>query len=61
MVLRGGCGRKKNRRNGIAKKMKSLGVIMDDCLDFKEHWRYRIGKARSLLGPLAVSVTRSAE
>ena len=52
MVLRGGCGRKKNRRNGIAEKVKWLGVILDDRLDFKEHWRYRIGKARSLLGAL---------
>ena len=49
MVLRGGCWRKKNRRNGIAEKVKWLGVILDDRLDFKEHWRHRIGKARSLL------------
>ena len=48
MVLRGGCGRKK-RRKGIAEKVKWLGVILDDRLDFKEHWRHRIGKARSLL------------
>ena len=52
MVLRGGYGRKKNRKNGIAEKMRWLGVILDDRLDFKEHWRHRIGKARSLLGAL---------
>ena len=52
IVLRGGCGRKKNRKNGIAEKVRWLGVILDDCLDFKEHWRHRIGKARSLLGAL---------
>ena len=51
IVLKGGCGRK-NRRGGMVKKVKWLGVILDDCLDFKEHWRHRIGKARSLLGAL---------
>ena len=53
MVLRGGCGRKKRRKNGLAEKVKWLGVILDDHLDFKEHWRHRIGKARSLLGALS--------
>ena len=52
MVFRGGCGRKKNKRNGITEKVRWLGVILDDRLDFKEHWRHRIGKARSLLGAL---------
>ena len=52
MVWRGGCGRKKNRRNGIAEKVKWLGVVVDDRLDFKEHWRHRIGKARLLLRAL---------
>ena len=37
IVLKGGCGRKKNRKNGIAEKMRWLGVILDDRLDFKEH------------------------
>ena len=50
--MRGGCGRKKNRKNGFAEKVKWLGVVLDDRLDFKEHWRHRIGKARSLLGAL---------
>ena len=50
MVLRGGCGRKKRRKNGLAEREKWLGVILDDRLDFREHWRHRIGKACSLLG-----------
>ena len=37
MVLRGGCGRKKRRKNGLAEKVKWLGVILYDRLDFKEH------------------------
>ena len=53
MVLRGGCGRKKSRRNGLAEKVKWLGVILDDSLDFTEYWRHRIGKAQSLLGALS--------
>ena len=52
MVLRGDCGRKKRRKNGLAEKVKWLGVILDDRLDFKGHWRHRIGKARSLLEAL---------
>ena len=52
MVLRGGCGRKKRRKKGLVEKVKWLGVILDDHLDFKEHWRNRIGKARSILGAL---------
>lgn len=50
-ALNGGCGRKK-RTGGDIKKVKWLGVIRDDCLDFQEQWRYQIGKARSLLGAL---------
>ena len=45
MVHRGGGGRKKRRRYGLAEKVKWLGVILDDSLDFKEHWGHRIGKA----------------
>ena len=53
MVLRGGCGRKKRRKNRLAEKVKWLGVILDDRLDLKKHWRHQIGKARSLLGALS--------
>ena len=52
MVLRRGWGRKKRRKNGLAERVKWLRVNLDDRLDFKEHWRHRIGKARSLLGAL---------
>ena len=57
MVLKGGYGRKKRRNNGLTEKVKWLGVILNDLLDFKEHWQHRIGKARSLRGPLAVLAT----
>ena len=40
IVLRGDYGRKKKRRNGLAEKVKWLEVILDDRLDFKEHWRH---------------------
>lgn len=36
MVLCGGCGRK-SRRGGVVEKVKWLGVILNDRLDFKEH------------------------
>ena len=61
MVLTGGYGTNKNRRNGIAENVKWLGVILNNRLEFKEHWKHRIEKARSLLGPLAVLATRSGE
>ena len=61
MVLRGGCGRKKRRKNGLAERVKWQGVILDDRLDFKEHWRHRIGKPARSWGPLAVSATQSGE
>lgn len=51
MVLRGEEGRKK-RRNGLVENMKWLGVIPDEGIELAEHWRYRIGKAQSLLEAL---------
>ena len=60
IVLKGGCERKK-RSGGVVEKVKWLGVILDDPLDFKEHWRHRIGKARSLLGELREFVIRGRE
>ena len=39
-------------RGGVVEKVEWLGVILADCLDFKEHWRHRIGKARSLMEAL---------
>ena len=37
MRIRNGCGRKK-RSGRIVKKVKWLEVMLDDFLDFKEHW-----------------------
>lgn len=51
IVLKGGYG-KKERRGGVIKQVKWLGVILDNCLNCKEHWRYQVGKARSPLGAL---------
>ena len=52
MVL--GCdSRPKTRRGRVAEMVKWLGVILHDCLDFKEHWLHRIGKARSLFGVIS--------
>lgn len=34
----------------MVEKEKSLGVILDDKLDFSQYWEYRIQKARSLVG-----------
>ena len=50
LVLRSKNGRR--GRRGVAEKVKWLGVILDEDLDFGQHWEYRIGKARGLLGAL---------
>ena len=47
LILRSKAGRR--GRRGVAEKVKWLGVILDDELDFAQHWEYRIQKARSLL------------
>ena len=39
-------------RQGVIEKVKWLGVILDEELDFGPHWKYRLEKARSLLGAL---------
>ena len=50
LILRDKTGRR--GRRGVAEKVKWLGVILDEDLDFGQHWEYRIRKARSLLGAL---------
>ena len=50
LVLRSSAGRR--GRRGVAEKVKWLGGILDEDLDFGQHWEYSIGKARSLLGAL---------
>ena len=37
---------------GVAEKVKLLCVILDDELEFGQHWEYQIQKARSLLRAL---------
>lgn len=41
IALKGGCGREE-RRGEIVEKVKWLRVILDNCLNLKEHWQYRI-------------------
>ena len=50
LVLRDKLGRR--GRRGVVEKVKWLGVILEEDLDFGPHWEYRIRKARSLLGAL---------
>src|SRR4029077_2185487 len=50
MVLRDVRGRR--GRRGAVEKVKWLGVILDNSLDFGPYWKHRIGKARSLLGAI---------
>ena len=50
LILWGGNGRRGKR--GVGKKVKWLGVILDEDLDFGPHWTTRTAKARNLLGAL---------
>ena len=50
LILRDRTGRR--GRCGVAEKVKWLWVILDEDLDFGQHWEYRIRKARSLLRAL---------
>ena len=50
LILRGGGGRRGKR--GVCEKVKWLGVILYEDLDFGRHWETRIAKARNLLGAL---------
>ena len=50
LILRDKKGRR--GRRGVVEKVKWLGVILDEELDFGPHWKYRLGKARSLFGAL---------
>ena len=51
LVLRKG-GRR-NKRNKEVERVKWLGVVLDEDLEFDMHWKGRIGKARSMLGALS--------
>ena len=50
LILHSKAGRR--GRRGVGEKVKWLGVILDNELDFGQHWEYRIQKARSLIGAL---------
>ena len=46
-----GSGRRKKRSE--VEKVKWLGIIVDETLDFDHHWKSRIAKAKQLLGSLS--------
>ena len=50
VILQGGDGRR--GRRGDCEKVKWLGVILDEDLDFVAHWESRIANARKLLSAL---------
>ena len=50
LILLGRDGRR--GRRGVGEKVKWLGVILYEDLDFGAHWETRIAKARNLLGAL---------
>jgi len=41
--------KKRRKKNNDMKWVKWLGIIMDESLTFKEHWKARIKKARAML------------
>jgi len=41
--------KKRRKKNKDVKWVKCPGIIMDECLTFKEHWKARIKKARAML------------
>ena len=49
----GGVGSGKRKRRSEVEKVKWLGIIVDDPLDFDHHWKSRLAKARQLLGSLS--------
>ena len=49
----GGVGSGKRKRRYEVEKVKWLGIIVDDTLDFDHHWKSRLAKARQLLGSLS--------
>ena len=44
--------KKRRKKNKDVKWVKWIGIIMDESLSFKEHWKSRIAKARKMLGQL---------
>ena len=60
IVLRGREGRKKSR-NGLVEKVKCLRVILNERLEFAEHWRYRMERCDPFWGRWMVWETRDGE
>ena len=48
-----GVGSEKKKRRSEVEKVKWLGIIVDNTLDFDHHWKSRLAKARQLLGSLS--------
>ena len=53
MFNQGGVGSGKRKRRSEVEKVKWLGIIVDDTLDFDHHRKSRLAKARQLLGSLS--------
>ena len=51
LVLRKG-GSQKKKKNVEVEKVKWLGVILDEDLEFNAHWKGRVAQARKMLGAL---------
>ena len=49
----GGVGSGKRKRRSEVEKVKWLGIIVDDTLDFDYHWKSRLAKAQQLLKSLS--------
>ena len=48
----GGVGSGKKKKRSEVEKVKWLGIIVDNTLDFDHHWKSRLAKARQLLESL---------
>ena len=44
--------KKRRQKNKYVKWVKWIGIIMDESFAFKEYWKFRITKARKMLGQL---------
>ena len=49
----GGKGSRKRKKRMEIERVKWLGIIIDETLDFDHHWKSRVDKARKLLGALS--------
>ena len=49
----GGAGSGKRKKRVEVERVKWLGIILDETLEFDHHWKSRIDKASKLLGALS--------